>query len=150
MNFCTLVGKVAEKSRTWWSFVIKLMIFSIRTTKSWDSNLSACMKWKKSGALIKCKDKQSQYITNAYIKSGKLTSSITIICVISTFATPFFIKSRILPGVAITTWTRRDTNSNKFYSKKSLHYFTKYLTGLTIRRKQILSTKAQNKLAECI
>ena len=34
-----------------------------------------------------------------------LTSSITIIWTLSTFATPFFIKSRILPGVAMTTCT---------------------------------------------
>lgn len=33
------------------------------------------------------------------------TSSITIIWTLSTFATPFFIKSRILPGVAMTTCT---------------------------------------------
>lgn len=34
-----------------------------------------------------------------------LTSSITIIWTLSTLAMPFFIKSKILPGVAITTWT---------------------------------------------
>lgn len=33
------------------------------------------------------------------------TSSITMICTLSTFATPFFIRSRIRPGVAMTTCT---------------------------------------------
>lgn len=44
MNFCTLMGKVAEYSRIWRSFGKKLIISSIRTTKSWESNLSAYMK----------------------------------------------------------------------------------------------------------
>lgn len=39
-----------------------------------------------------------------------LTSSITMICVLSTLATPFLIRSSILPGVAITTCTGKKKN----------------------------------------
>lgn len=39
--------------------------------------------------------------------SARITSSRTIIWIWSTFATPFLMRSRILPGVAITTCTAK-------------------------------------------
>lgn len=45
------------------------------------------------------------------------TSSITIIWTLSTLATPFFIKSRILPGVAMTTCTDKEAERSTFRLK---------------------------------
>lgn len=62
------------------------------------------------------------------IKTSKPTSSITIVCVLSTFATPFFIRSSILPGVAIITWTiraRDQCESQQCYC--TLNYFLTYM-----------------------
>lgn len=76
------------------------MMSSISTTKSWDKSLSACGETRQRHHL-------AAPSSASELRLGVLfpTSSITMIWTLSTFATPFLIRSRIRPGVAMTTCT---------------------------------------------
>lgn len=52
-----------------------------------------------------CGDVEAHLLLIFTVTFVTFTSSITIIWTLSTFATPFLIKSSILPGVAMTTCT---------------------------------------------
>lgn len=84
------------------------------------------------------------------------TSSITIIWTLSALATPFFIRSSSLPGVAITTCTKEKQKIQKKYNdtfhvgRKSkytfnnLNLFRKYVeesfSGLPVSSRRMMSS----------